>query len=197
MASVWLIAPVEAGITEPIGFSFDIVNDSLPAGLSGLESGMIIDMYNGEKVNGYTDFITNVQNCVKPEDKITFGSGDDNYVITATHQQKDKTKPLIGIDNIKNEVKIKEGWGWLAPIIFRLKSLFKWLFLLNLFIGLANLLPLGIVDGGRMLQISLHKIVNDGKKAHKIWMFIAILFLVLLVFGLLTTYFGNPFGLFG
>ena len=38
--------------------------------------------------------------------------------------------------------------------------MFKWLFLLNLFVGLFNLLPLGIVDGGRMLQILLHKTIK-------------------------------------
>jgi len=138
-----------------------------------------------------------VNYCTKPGEEITFGSNNTSYVITTTSQIEDKTKPLIGINNIKNEVKIKQGWEWFAPIVFWFKSLFKWLFLLNLFIGLANLLPLGIVDGGRMLQISLHKLISNQKKANKIWLFIAFTFLVFLLFGLLSTYLGNPFSFLG
>ncbi len=197
MASSWILTPIEAKITEPAGFSFDIMNSTAPAAEAGIKGGTIIDMYNGEKVSNYQDFIYDVNYCVKPSDDITFGSGNKTYLITTSSQPDDKDKPLIGITNIKNEVKVKEGYDWLATIIFKLKSLFKWLFLLNLFIGLANLLPLGIVDGGRMLQIALHSLFDNKKKAHKIWVFIAALFLILLLFGLATSYLGNPFSLLG
>ncbi|MBT4541256.1 site-2 protease family protein [Candidatus Woesearchaeota archaeon] len=196
-ASAWIISPVEAYITEPVGFSFDIMNDSLPAGEAGLKDGTIIDMYNDKKINSYEEFYTDISYCVEPGEEITFGEGNSTYVITTTSMPGDETKPLIGINNIQNEAKIKEGYGWLAPFVFWLKSLFKWLFLLNLFIGLANLLPLGIVDGGRILQISLHKVMNNKKKAQKVWVFIAFLFLAFLLFGLLSTYLGNPFSFFG
>ena len=173
------------------------MNGSLPAGQAGLTTGMIVDSYNDKKIKSYEDFVYNFQYCVKPEDKISFGSGNQSYVITTTANPEDKTKPLIGIKNIKNEVKMKDNYEWLAPFIFKIKSLLKWLFILNLLIGLANLLPLGIVDGGRMLQVALHKVVDNKEKAQKIWVFIAVLFLVFLVFGLLINYLGNPFAMLG
>lgn len=191
--SAWIIAPIESHTTEPTGFSFDIANSSLPAGMAGLKSGMIIDMYNDKKITNYQDFMYDIQYCVNPGDGITFGSSGKTYLVTAVSQPDNADKPLVGINNIKNEVKFKEGYGWLSPILPRMKSLLKWLFLLNLFIGLANLLPLGIVDGGRMLQVCLKKLMKSEKKAHRLWVFIAFLFLAILLFGLATTYFGNPF----
>jgi membrane-associated protease RseP (regulator of RpoE activity) len=50
---------------------------------------------------------------------------------------------------------------------------------LSLGIGLANLLPLGPVDGGRMLQVSLQKIKGE-EKGNKIWHKISIATLMLL-----------------
>lgn len=197
MISSWVVFPIEAKITQPVGFSFDIMNGSLPAAQAGLASGVIIDSYNDKKVSSYENFIYNLQYCVKPGEEISLGTGNNTYLVTTTANPEDKTKPLIGVKNIKNEVKVKEEYLWLAPILFKLKSLFKWLFILNLLIGLANLLPLGIVDGGRMLQVALHKVVSNKEKAQKIWVFIAVLFLVFLVFGLLINYLGNPFAMMG
>ena len=94
---------------------------------------------------------------------------------------------------LANERAPKPKYTWLNNPFNWTKDLFKWLFLLNFFIGLFNLLPLGIVDGGRILNTFLQSIVKDKEKARKIWGFISLFFLLLLLFGLLTTYLGNPF----
>jgi len=57
------------------------------------------------------------------------------------------------------------------------------LFLLSLGIGLFNLLPLPIVDGGRMLQVSLHKLKGK-EKGEKRYRQITIFFLFVLVLNL-------------
>ena len=49
-----------------------------------------------------------------------------------------------------------------------LKNLIFWLSMLNIGVGLFNLLPLGPIDGGRMFQTALEKIMQQ-KKAVKIW----------------------------
>ena len=192
-----VIFPAEAYISEPVGFSFDLMNETSPAAQAGLYDGMIVDMYNDKRVNSYEEFMIDINSCVGAGDKVRFGSDNETYIITTGPHPEDETKPLIGIKNIQNKVEVKEQYKWFSPVFFKIKSLFKWLFWLNLLIGLANLLPLGIVDGGRMLQISLHSIIKDKKRANKIWGFIAVLFLVFLLFGLLATYFGNPFNLLG
>jgi len=157
---------------------------------------MTITTVNGEKVDDYYDFHERLA-CVTPDETLMIGTENSSYTLKLTASPDDPSKGFMGIQPVQNERRMKDGYEFLKGPFFWTMGLFKWLFLLNLFIGLANLLPLGIVDGGRMLEIVLKKTVKDQKKAHKIWVFIAVLFLFLLVFSLLVNYLGNPFALLG
>jgi membrane-associated protease RseP (regulator of RpoE activity) len=53
-------------------------------------------------------------------------------------------------------------------VILWFKGLLFWLALLNLGVGLFNLVPIGPIDGGRMFQIALEKVLKQ-KKAVKVW----------------------------
>ena len=50
---------------------------------------------------------------------------------------------------------VNDSLGPLPWILFELLELFQWIFMLNLGIGLFNLLPLKPLDGGYMLEILL------------------------------------------
>jgi membrane-associated protease RseP (regulator of RpoE activity) len=52
--------------------------------------------------------------------------------------------------------------------ILWIKDLFFWLFVLNLGVGLFNLVPLGPIDGGRMLLTALQSITHQ-RRADAIW----------------------------
>lgn len=58
--------------------------------------------------------------------------------------------------------KVLGGFG------FEVFGLLDWIFHLALGVGLVNLLPLGPVDGGRMLYVSLEKFFGE-KRATKVW----------------------------
>jgi membrane-associated protease RseP (regulator of RpoE activity) len=187
--------PIEARLMEPAGFSFDITNTSLPAGTAGLQTGMLINSFNGKAVNDSSYFLSQMQYCVKPQQDVTFGTANATYAVTTIASPTNSNKGFVGVNNIKNEIRVKPQYehSILAKAFFWFKDLFKWLFLLNLFIGLANLMPLGIVDGGRILQLLLSSTMKDQKKAMKVWGIIGLLFLVFILFGLITNYVGNPF----
>ncbi|MBD3354844.1 hypothetical protein GF361_02575 [Candidatus Woesearchaeota archaeon] len=186
------LAPFESTITEPVGFSFDLTNSTLPAAKAGMEDGMIIDSFNGNPVNEVAPFLEKMYYCSSPGDNITLGANGTNYTIT-TVASEDRERGIVGIQNFVNERRMKPKYTWLKHPFYWTKGLFKWLFLLNFFIGLFNLLPLGIVDGGRILKTFLDKIIKNKTKARKVWGFISAFFLILLLFGLATTYLGNPF----
>ncbi|MBD3310861.1 hypothetical protein GF351_06605 [Candidatus Woesearchaeota archaeon] len=192
---IWslVIVPVEAGITEPIGFRFNIENQSLPAARSGLEEGMIITSYQGEDIAGYEGMLYDLRYCKSPGDHITVGSEDEEYNITLTSSPQDSSVPLMGIETIENVKDVKPEYAAFKPVFYWIKGFLKWLGLLSFFIGMANLLPLAILDGGRMSDLALKRIVKDRKKANKIFTFISLLFLAALFFGLMTSYIGNPF----
>ena len=64
----------------------------------------------------------------------------------------------------------------------------NWLYILNLGIGLFNLLPLGPVDGGRMLQTALLRFFSE-KRANAIWKNVSIFFLMVIIFNIAMGFF--------
>ena len=186
------LAPFEAKITEPTGFSFSLTNETLPAAQAGLKDGMIITSFNGKPLTEAGHFLETMYYCVKPGQTITLGTENQTYAMT-TVSADDSDRGIIGITNFRNERRVKDQYKFIKHIFYWFKDLFRWLFLLNFFIGLFNLLPLGIVDGGRILNTLLQSTMRDKEKARKVWGFISLFFIILLILGLITTYLGNPF----
>jgi len=182
-----IFSPIEANISEPIGFSFNVQED-LPAAQAGIESGTIISKVNGKLVTDGNQLSGQLYYASSPGETITLSSATQDYAVTLTNHPNNPERGYLGVVNVKNEIRIKEGYEQWKGIFFWFKDLFKWLFLLNLFVGLINLLPLGIVDGGRMLQVLLSKLIKNQAKAMKVWGFISLLFVALLVIGLAGTY---------
>ena len=188
LLTIILLNPIQNTLVEPAGFSFgSLYNESYPAASSGLEPGMIITELNNEPLLKYEEFAKQM-NYVKPDDIITIKANNNLYTIKTTHSPDDPEKSFIGIANIKNEIKIKENiknpvTQFITKMIVILKEIFMWIYLLSLGIGLFNLLPLPIVDGGRMLQVSLWKI--SGKtKGEMIYRKVALFFLLVLLLNL-------------
>ena len=91
---------------------------------------------------------------VREGDTVSLKSAEQEYVLTAASDADERTqKGLIGV-TLKSEQAPKYlGWGIHAlSALLLIQEFVMWLFILNLGIGLANLLPLGPVDGGRMVQ---------------------------------------------
>ena len=191
-----VLAPYEDRFTEPVGFSYETLeNDSYPVYLAGIPSGTL-EAVNGVNIDNYVDFYKEML-IVSPGDSVLLTTDSGDYGIIAIESEDDPEKGFIGIRPVQNERRIIEGKEFWAPVYYWFRGMIKWMFLLNFFIGLANLLPLGIVDGGRMLHVALHKIMKNKKKAQKTWVFIAFLFLGFLLFALFVNYFGNPLSWFG
>ncbi len=176
------INPAMDKITEPIGFSIEGVEPGTPAELAGLKPGMIFNMVNEEPITGYEPFIE-LLNKTKPGQVITLSTEQQTFTITTTKHSEDPEKAYIGVLGIKNEFSLKQNFQNINPIyhiLLILTEVLGLVFFLSLGIGVANLLPLGLVDGGRMLQISLQNTIGT-KKGNKLWKNISILCLVVLI----------------
>jgi membrane-associated protease RseP (regulator of RpoE activity) len=189
---MFVMAPIEDRITDPTGFTFDVTQD-YPADIGGLESGMLINSFNGEKVEDYNLFIDKLGSCTGPNEVIKLGSEGKEYEITTIEHPEDSSKGFIGVTRIRNEGKIKNEK--IGAIFFWFKGLFKWLYLLNIAIGLINLLPIYLTDGAKMLYVALVGSVKSKKRALKIWSMINLVFVILIFVGLFATYL-KKFGVF-
>ena len=180
--------PLQEKMVTPAGFSFDsYMNQNLPAAQAGIPTGIIITGLNGEKITDFQQFADELA-FYRPGEKITVNTADQKYQVTLAPNPDNVKKPYLGIQNIKNEVSIKEkfkhGAGKVAYVIVDwLAGFLRWLFLLSLGIGLFNLLPLPIVDGGRMTQVFLHKLKGPEKGEH-LYHKVSLFFLVILLLNL-------------
>ena len=61
----------------------------------------------------------------------------------------------------------------------------RWLWIISFGVGLFNLLPLGPVDGGKMLMVGLSYFTKDENKIKTFWKYISFFVLGLIVINLL------------
>ena len=183
---------VRQGLYEPTGLKILTVANDSGAQEAGLPPGTIITAINGEGIThnltAFTEELVAFQD-LKPNQTITLGNENDTYTITTKPWPENRSKGRIGITFdttyvTRRSPQAMEKYGNTGITLFEV--LFQqvfWLILLSSGIGLANLLPLGPVDGGRMLLAALEARMEK-KRAQRIWgqvsavTFVAVILLV-------------------
>ncbi len=187
-----VFGPLHQAMVDPQGFSFSAyTNEELPAAKAGIPLGSTVSHVDGKEVKGFMEF-HQAMSCSKAGDKVTLTANGKEYPVTLADSPDEPGNGYLGIMNFKDEVQPQEefasGVGGVAYKIVRwLMSLFKWLYVLSLGIGLFNLLPLPIVDGGRMAQVFLHKLKGPeaGEKRYRL---VSLFFLLVLLLNLVLPF---------
>lgn len=182
---IFAVNPILDNMTEPIGFSIEAVDPGTPAEIAGLEGGMIFNKINGVDVINY-QMLVDVLDETKPGEDITLSTNQDSYTLTTIAHAEDSEKPYMGVLGITDETALRsdlQAYKIPYEILIFLFRFIGLVFMLSMGIGVANLLPLGIADGGRMLQISLHNTIGI-KKGNSIWKNISIATFLLLILNL-------------
>ncbi len=181
MLTATLVTPIYNNITEEAGVSFTKIQQGYPAEKAGLKTNTIINEINNVTIKNPNDFLMFMV-CVKPNQTLTIKSQNKTFHLVTTTNPEDKNRGYIGVVGLKAERIPKKGFETLFEIINWLRKLFNFIIVLSAGIGIFNLLPLGIVDGGRMLKTALESIY--GRKALKIWKNISLTILVILILNL-------------
>lgn len=182
LITVLILNPLVMLLVTPQGVMFNTVQADYPAAQYGVEEGVGYNMVNGAYV-GDADQFVNALSCVKPNETVVLGNKDKNVTLITTANPKDSTKGYMGVSGIKTDYVLKNDAWWFKIfyyILYVLSNLLEWVATLSLGIGLANLLPLGPVDGGRMLHRASVDI-NGKKKGIKIWATITIVTIAIMV----------------
>ena len=182
--SGFLIAPMLGSAIEFNGVLVtDFVKGDYPAETSGMEKNEIIKEVDGIKMDYLTNF-SNILASKKAGDIVRIKTDKKEYAIKLAENPDNKTKGYLGVyiaQNKRVKENIKEKIGeWPVYVMMWLFGLSYWLFTLNLGIGLFNLVPIGPIDGGRMLQLALRKFFRK-EKADNLWKSIGMLFLFLVI----------------
>lgn len=181
----WIVMlGLAAGIspyTELGGVHLQNVQEGSPAALAGLPGNVTIIEADGAEIMQTPDFIAALQDK-QPGDPVTLTTQQDTYDVTmgAYEDTEDACLGVNGISTAQGEGDIRNTRPVFSLIYGTIQSIIFWIFVLSLGLGLANLLPIGPIDGGRMIQL----VFKDwfGKKGDMIWKQMSLfLFAVLLV----------------
>jgi membrane-associated protease RseP (regulator of RpoE activity) len=179
---LFILNPVITTMVNPEGVSFGTIQAGYPAAQYGLEKNVVYTSVNGLQVNDSTQLV-NTLSCVKPGDSVTVSNINKSVTLVTVANPNDATKGYLGVSSISTNYILKHQQWWykgLYYFLFMFTTLLEWVATLSLGIGLANLLPLGPVDGGRML----HKAAIDIKgkdKGIKLWSTISIITIVVMI----------------
>ncbi|MBW2984144.1 site-2 protease family protein [Candidatus Woesearchaeota archaeon] len=179
------------------GFIRDSNNMTLPAEEAGITKGEIVKEIDGIEINYLYNFSMLLQNRT-PGDSIFIVTDKGSYDITLTNNPEDINRSYLGVyvqqnADIKQSFVDKYGLFTAKTVLWFTGSparygLIFWLYVLNIGIGLFNLVPLGPLDGGRMLNTALKKYFKK-EKAQKIFTYVSTFFLSLILINILSAFF--------
>jgi len=186
----YAVAPLANSIVYADGIFLNSIEPGYPAENAGLKSGFIVRSINDVSVINST-LLNSVMSSVKVGDKLELSNGKESYSLITIASPKNESLPYMGV-TLSQNYQMKEGitrylGNYFPWSIFYLIDLMKWIFILSLGIGLANLLPLGPTDGGRIVQVTLDRILSPLRSA-KVWKTLSAIFVFLLIFNLLFPY---------
>ncbi|MBS3132902.1 site-2 protease family protein [Candidatus Woesearchaeota archaeon] len=178
LMSVAINPVVNAVYDNPAGISFSSITGGAPADVAGLEKNVAYTIVNNQPVLSVDDFLR-LFDEIKPGEDVIIANSEASYVVAAGANPSDSSKPYLGV-SIYSRV---EGDTTAAyAVIAWFMKLLSLVGVLSLGIGIANLLPIGLLDGGKMLQQALHKLRGE-KKGNKtlVRVSLLLLFIVLLL----------------
>lgn len=159
-----LFSLISAGIPNYFaedGIEIDrIVSDSPSDGI--LKEGMVLQAIDGVKINDSQSYVDTV-GSFKPGDNISVQTNQGTYSVVLGKNPNNESVGFFGIQANKHFKLVDDSLGPLPWVLFELLDLFQWIFMLNLGIGLFNLLPIKPLDGGYMLQILLSYKMSEEK----------------------------------
>jgi len=187
------IIPLGNHLLKPSGFEILEVAKNSPAEKAGLKPGMVFQSINEQPVFDVETFRRAVKS-LKPNDTVVFKGPSGVYNLTAGVNQKNTSQAFLGITITWHYD--QKLLPWTFATVF---DVLKWVFIINIGLGLANLLPIGPLDGGRMLLTVLTSIyawfyanlkTKRGKsriesvakrKALKTWNYVSIVLVIVLL----------------
>jgi len=179
-------------VAVPIGSYFasqpsDLVIKNLDEGgpltTAGIENGDKLFMINGYEISKTEDIFLALDGTI-PHQTIEVVTDKGSYPVTLTEHPENNAIGYMGLREIElscspqsyegcSNVKSK-SLGWVFMLLY-------WLFIINLGVGLFNLLPLGILDGGKMFYLAAFHFTKSETISKRIYKYMNIFLIMLLL----------------
>jgi len=182
----FVMAPVVNAVIEYNGVKFSDYakgNITYPAEKAGIKIGEIIKEIDNKPTPNLEN-MTIILKSKKPGEIVTIKTDKSAYEIKLEKNPENESAAFIGISQPEQSTtikgNIKKSFGEFLPnALVWIYGMVFFIYVLNFGIGLFNLVPIGPLDGGRMLQLVLHKFLGE-EKGNKTWYYIGVFFLVII-----------------
>lgn len=174
-----VLAPIIFGFVASDGVVFDRLAPGMPAEAAGVATGVVYDRVGNRTIGTPNDFYTALDG-LSPGDEVALSSSEtgSQAIVTATGNPRNESQGYLGVylgTNLK-----QPELRWLFLLLSKLFELLTWTYILGLGIGLANLLPIGPVDGGGMVRLAAERWFGE-KRGRMVWAKISILILIVVL----------------
>lgn len=159
----------------------DYVRESgtFPAEKAGIKIGEVIKAIDGIETP-YRDNLSNVLKTKNPGDVVTIKTDKSTYQLKLARNPENESTAYIGAF-LEQNIKLRFNDNkFIVKVVVWLSGLFYFLLILNFGIGLFNLVPIGPLDGGRMIQLPLLRFFGK-EKGNKAWAYIGMFFLIIIL----------------
>lgn len=179
-----LFSPFLSKAFDAKGVELVEVSEDSAAFAGGLRDSDIIISLNDVKITSVEN-LTVLLNASSPGDQWFVQTMNRSLYVTLGQNPKNASKAFLGIKArpyLEPNPKFVSKYGaWLPPTLKWTVGLIFWLFMLNVGIGLFNLLPIGPLDGGRMFQLVCLRLFKNKNTALKIWGWVSVFFIALIL----------------
>ena len=182
--AAFAFSPLLDSMTELTGAKISGLTEGFPAASSGLAEGEVIKQIDDAEIKSVGEFSDYLREK-KPGSTIDLETDRNSYSIRLAQSPTNESAGYLGVyvrQNAGIKESFKQKYGSFMPnVILWLSRLLNWLIILNLGIGLFNLIPIGPIDGGRMMHLVLLKVFKNGEKANRVWHSISLVFLLIVL----------------
>ena len=196
----FLLVPSYMALNERNGIPITEIQENSAFKGTGVSKGDIIHGFDNKEIVTFSNLSIQIEKY-KPGDKVRVSTDKGKYNIVLKENPKNSSVPYMGI-SLEQSTKVKDNYAkyaslnpvliwftgnWYKLGIYENTGLIGWLIILNFGIGLFNLVPLGPIDGGRMLKVVLDKFFKEKDNANRIFNSVGIFFLIVIIFLIATS----------
>ncbi len=167
-------------IYETKGVVFAGTAEDMPANKAGLSG--TITVINGQSVKTIQD-LSKILNGTEPGTEIQIITTGGKFTLETVSRPDGQPGSYIGISNASTDVDVKDEIKLYKVPIDWFYGLIVWLHILNLGVGMANMLPIKPLDGGLFYEEILKKYF--GGRSKSLIKFISIAVAILFLFNIL------------
>jgi hypothetical protein len=187
-----LVMPTFETLIEFKGINITRIEEGFPAERAGITPGTIIYELNGIRVETLDEF-AELMLSFKPGQEINLETSKGNFSLVLAANPKNESRAYIGVEHyldqlwdFKREARQRYGIG--LDLLLNLWRILFWVYMLNFLVGVMNLFPLWITDGGKIVQWYFEYFIKSKDLLIKIASLIFSLCLTILILNLIGPY---------